>query len=112
MLDSSQGLSYNPEFLDNLKQMGFSNNRAVRALIQNQNDQEKAITWLVNYIDDECKACAVLDDSSALDLPLESQINKVCQISEENVESLMGMGFSSALSKRALQNCVGQRHCS
>jgi uncharacterized UBP type Zn finger protein len=78
-----------------LETMGFGANRARRALRANGNNLEAALMWLFARTEDW-----------SLDAPLEKKIKTSKQISNENVEMVMAMGFNQKQAIYALKNSV------
>jgi len=85
----------NEDAFNNLKMMGFGDNRAKRALIANQNNLEVSMNWLFEKIDD-----ASLDDP--LPQPKKALSSSIF-ISEENIQGLQNMGFTENQARIALR---------
>ncbi|KAJ3310928.1 hypothetical protein HDV04_004534 [Boothiomyces sp. JEL0838] len=83
------GPVFDQSAVDSLLQMGFSENRSKRALLNTGNNGvEAAMTWLFEHMDD-----------SSLDLPLED----ASQSNAAQLGPLMDMGFSQAQAEYAMK---------
>lgn len=78
-----------------LESMGFGANRSIRALRENGNNVEAAVMWLFERTEDW-----------SLDAPLEKKVKKSNNVSSENVEMVMAMGFTEKQAIYALKKSV------
>lgn len=86
------GPSFNVNDLNSLISMGFPEIRCKRALIKtNHSGAETAMSWLFEHMED-----------ADIDAPLESIANAPT-FSENDISSLVDMGFTAAQAKRALK---------
>ncbi|CDK25183.1 unnamed protein product [Kuraishia capsulata CBS 1993] len=87
----------NETAMDQLVSMGFSENRATKALFNTDNsDADSAMNWLFQHIED-----ADIDDPF-VEVPRKSSSAK-----KEDVDSLIAMGFSKQLAEKALLVSAG-----
>ncbi|KAI7903879.1 uncharacterized protein BX663DRAFT_505550 [Cokeromyces recurvatus] len=86
-------LAFNENDIEQLKAMGFSENRCKRALINTGNQgAEIAMNWIFEHMDD-----ADVDD------PLPSTSTSAGGVSQEQIHTLQEMGFTEAQAKKALR---------
>lgn len=84
----------NTEALNNLQQMGFPENRALKALyLTGNNDTEVAMNWLIEHLEDPS-----IDDP----IDFRSNSKNEVKVDEGQISSLQDMGFSAQLAKKAL----------
>ncbi|KAM3589067.1 ubiquitin C-terminal hydrolase Ubp14 [Umbelopsis sp. WA50703] len=89
--------SFDQAALDQLLAMGFPENRCKRALINTgHNGAETAMNWLFEHMEDP-----------GIDDPISQEPASATEASAEQVELLMGMGFSQAQAKKALRETNG-----
>ncbi|AOA64302.1 Ubiquitin carboxyl-terminal hydrolase 14 [Komagataella phaffii CBS 7435] len=91
------GFEPNPEAIQQLEAMGFPNNRCLKALFNTGNlSAEDAMNWLFSHMEDP-------DIDSPFELPKDSSSSKpAIEPSQELVDNLVSMGFTSKLAKKAL----------
>jgi len=116
--------SFDQAALDQLLAMGFSENRCKRALMKTGHaGAEVAMNWLFEHMEDAGKATwthgfsypfiqalglTVIIAACHVDIddPITVEASSASEPSAEQVELLMGMGFSQAHAKKALQETV------
>ncbi|KAG7720627.1 hypothetical protein KL949_001885 [Ogataea haglerorum] len=90
--DASSSFSFNQDAMNALLAMGFSENRCKRALYTTGNsDAETAMNWLFQHMEDP-----------DIDDPFEPATASAPKVSEQELESLMSMGFNAKLATKAL----------
>lgn len=95
--EEAQQYEFNTEVLNNLLQMGFPENRAKKALYETEStDVEYLMNWLIERMEDP-----TIDDPIEF-ISKSKKSSSGPQIDETKISSLMDMGFSYQLAKKAL----------
>lgn len=89
--EEKPGFAANEDLKNNLMQMGFPENRCIKALYKTGNNSlDEAMNWLFSHMED-----------ADIDEPLVIEETK-SDVSEDLINNVMAMGFDYKLSKKAL----------
>ncbi|KAH3688687.1 hypothetical protein WICPIJ_000334 [Wickerhamomyces pijperi] len=95
--EAEEPYQFNTEALNNLLQMGFPENRAKKAIYEtDSSDPEYLMNWLIERMEDP-----TIDDPVEF-VSKSKKASNGPQIDEIKISSLMDMGFSYQLAKKAL----------
>lgn len=105
--------AFNQNDIDQLKAMGFSENRCKRALLNTgHNGADIAMNWMFEHMDDPGKWLLFpfwkegLTSFLDIDDPLPTEGANASGATEEQISTLQEMGFTAAQAKKALRETV------
>ncbi|KAH3900695.1 related to Ubiquitin carboxyl-terminal hydrolase 14 [Saccharomycodes ludwigii] len=97
--EDDQDASFTPNFevLNNLKEMGFSENACLRALFNtnNTNDSETIVNWLFQHVEDS-------DLNEPFEVPKKNSKTVLTGIDEISLNNMISMGLPLKLCQKAL----------
>lgn len=98
---SKVGFVPNPDAMSNLRDMGFGENRCIRALYHTENKStDEAMDWIFAHMDD-------VDIDSPFSVPSNREGARTVQVSQEAIDNIASMGFAVQLAHKALYIHLG-----